>query len=424
MFDTYEIAYAITNIFGTYIIYKLLTIFFGSRCSSRKVEIISYIGYYFISSLLFFLVRIPIIMMVSNVVMFFCLTLNYDSTFKKRLIFSFLTFIILSCVEVMVSIITQNFDMSMFANSEFDSVVGMFLIRIVSILVVTIISVFKNVKGDMPIPTFYWLGTILISVSSFILLIMLFQNGNFGQTSEVVLAFVILAINFMVIIMYENLYKAFASKSEKLLLEEQNKAYEKQLEIMEQSRRATQIIRHDMKNHMISLKNLCLKKDNDNLSEYFDNIISKVSSDNVYSNSGNYVIDSILNFKLQDVNSIGVKPEVTIAIPEEIEFSSYEMTIILGNLMDNAIEALRECKGERILSIKIKYSKKNIIISFVNSFTGQGKVEDGVFITTKSDAKNHGIGLKSVEETVRKNHGHLDFQQDNGYFKVTIVLPI
>lgn len=422
--NLYEITYAATNIFGTYIIYKLLTIFFDDLRSNRKIEMLSYGGYYLISSALFFLVRVPTIMMVSNVILFFCLTLNYHSTLKKRFISSFLSYMILMCIEIMISVFTDQFNFSVVENSEFNSIIGMILIRIVSMLVVSVIANLKNVKKDIPIPNFYWLGTIFISVSSLCLLMILVENINFKQIEATVLAFIILSINFMVIIMYDNLYRAFTVKSEKLLLEQQNKAYEKQFDLIQQSLRITQIMRHDIKNHMITLKALHTSTETIDFNEYVSKIISSVENTKAYSNSENYVIDSIINFKLQEIVNMGIIPSVEIIVPIKINLSSYDMTAIIGNLIDNSINALIKCKSEKLFSIKIKYSKDNIIITIMNSFNGEVKEKNGKFETTKSDMVNHGLGLISIEETVVKNKGHMNIQHDDKFFKVTISLPV
>lgn len=100
MFTLYEITYTLTSIYGTHIIYKLLNVFFDDLRASKTKEISSYIAYYFINIVLFFMFRIPIVLMIANILLFFLLTFNYNSSLKRRVIFSCIIWlsILLSCI--------------------------------------------------------------------------------------------------------------------------------------------------------------------------------------------------------------------------------------------------------------------------------------------------------------------------------------
>ncbi|MGB4438353.1 MAG: GHKL domain-containing protein [Sedimentibacter sp.] len=424
MIDLYEITYAITNIFGAYIIYKLMRVFFDELCTSKKTEIFSYITYYFISSLTFFIARVPIVMMSVNIFLFFCLTLNYQSTFKKRIISAILAYMILMCVEVLVAAFTGYFAIPVFEHTSYDSAIGMLLIRVVSLLIVTVLTNLKNIKNDIPVPNFYWFSTIFISSASLYQFIILLAQGNFSQFKVITLIITILGTNFVVLFLYDNLYKSFATKTEEILLQQQNKAYEKQFELMQQSLDDVQVVRHDMKNHMITLKNLYLNNETISASEYIDDIIFSVDAKKKYSNSENFIIDSILNYKLQAIRDMDIEPEVEINVPQKISISSYDMTVILGNLLDNAITALKKCTDVKKFSVKINYNKDNILITISNSFSEIIKEKNGSFETLKDDTKNHGFGLKSVKDVVNRNDGHMSVHYDNKIFKVTILLPV
>jgi len=423
LIDLYEVTYAITNIYGTYIIYKLMRVFFDELCTSKKAEIFSYIIYYLISTLMFFIARVPIVMMSVNIFLFSCLTLNYQSTLKKRIISAILAYMILMCIEVLVAAFTGYFKIPVFENTSYDSAIGMLFIRVVSLMVVTVLTNLKNIKNDIPVPNFYWFSTIFISSASLYQFIILLAHGNFSQFKVITLIIAILGTNFVVLFLYDNLYKSFAIKTEEILLQQQNKAYEKQFELMQQSINDVQVVRHDMKNHMITLKNLYLNNETIIANEYINDIIFSVDTKKNYSNSENFSIDSILNYKLQAILDMDIEPDVEINVPQKIKISAYDMTVILGNLLDNAITALK-CTDKKFFSVKINYNKENILITISNSFSGIIKEKNGSLETLKDDAKNHGLGLKSVEDVVNRNDGHMSVRYDNNIFKVTILLPV
>lgn len=424
MFTLYEIIYVLTSIYGAYIIYKLMNILFGELRTSKAREIISYIVYYFLSTALFFLFRVPFVMMIANIILFFFLSFNYHSNIKRRIIFSFLAYMILMTVEVIVSVVTGYFQIAIFRESEYNSILGMVLVRIISLIVVLTISKFKNIKNEIPTSTFSWINSIVISFGSLYFFIIFMDKGNLEHWNILLLIFWVLTINFMLIELYDNLYKQFSVKSKKLILQEQNKSYEKQLGIMQESAKNTQILKHDIKNHIVTLRNLHSGGEFDSMGKYLDNLLNSVYNKKHFLSSGNYAIDSILNFKLQQVVDIDGEVNIEVTIPKDINISDFDITVILGNLIDNSIRALKASENQKELSVKIKYIKSNIIITIINSFNGNIKYKNGRLQTTKDDIENHGWGLISVKETVEKNKGHIDIQYDEKFFKVTVILPI
>ncbi len=422
--SSYEITYVISSIFGTYIIYKMLKLFFDERRTSAKIEAFSYITYYFINLLIFFTVRKPIVLLIINITLFFCLSLNYRSSLAKKIIFSVLSFMALMLVETLVVILTKYFEISIFEHSEYDSSIGLVLIRIFSMLLVTILTNLKNIKNDIPVPNFYWFSTIFVSLASLYLFVSFFTHGSFDRTEMTILIISILGINFAILFLYDTLYLSFSAKTEKILLEQQNNAYAKQLDIMQQSLDSLQTVRHDIKNHMIVLKNLNSTEGYTKFDEYVDKIISSVDGRTLYSNSENVIVDSILNYKLQLITNMDIELQIDVSVPKKIGISAYDMTIILGNLMDNAITALKRCNSEKLLIVKIGYSKGSIFISVTNTYNGEIKEKNGTLLTSKDDEKNHGIGLKNIREAVNRNNGHMQINYDNKEFKINIILPL
>nr|WP_312577106.1 GHKL domain-containing protein [Sedimentibacter sp.] len=421
--SSYEITYIITNIFGTYVIYKMLRLFFDKLQTSKRTETLSYIIYYFVNLLMFFTVRKPIILLAANIVLFLGLSFNYHASFAKKVIFSCLSYIILMLVETLVVLVTGYFAVPVFGYSKYDSSIGLALIRILSMLLVTILTNLKNIKNDIPVPNFYWFSTIFVSLASLYMFVNLFVYDNFNQLKMIIMTICILGTNFAILFLYDTLYSSFSSKTEKMLLEQQNRAYEKQLDLMQQSLDSVKIVRHDIKNHMIALKNLNFDEKNTKFDEYVDSIISSVNSKTVYSNSENLIIDSILNYKLQTVANMNIELNVEVAIPKKLDISDYDMTIILGNLIDNAITALKKCSGKKLLSVKISYSKGSVMITLNNTYNGEIKEKNGILLTLKNDEKNHGMGLKSVEEAVYRNNGYIRIHYDDKNFRTAVILP-
>ncbi len=102
-------------------------------------------------------------------------------------------------------------------------------------------------------------------------------------------------------------------------------------------------------------------------------------------------------------------------------FPDEQICIILGNLLDNAAEAAREVESSnRWIHLTIRTENKMFYMEMQNPYIGQRKIINGTCETTKTDRKNHGIGLKSVRELVEGNDGTIDISAEEGIFSVRI----
>ncbi|MCL1809800.1 MAG: hypothetical protein FWG42_08595, partial [Clostridiales bacterium] len=101
-------------------------------------------------------------------------------------------------------------------------------------------------------------------------------------------------------------------------LARQNAAQVKQLEIMRQSLDAIEAVRHDIKNHMLSLKWLCVNNRSAEAVKHINGMLTRVSPGAVFVDSGNYVIDSMVNFNAQAASEMSIAPEINVAIPKNV----------------------------------------------------------------------------------------------------------
>ena len=100
------------------------------------------------------------------------------------------------------------------------------------------------------------------------------------------------------------------------------------------------------------------------------------------------------------------------------------MCLILGNLLENALEAAEKVVENRYIRLRMKYDKNNLLIYIENSYIGKLiRTKDKKLKSTKENSENHGIGLESVKRAVEKYHGMViidDSQKNN--FLVNVVL--
>lgn len=123
-------------------------------------------------------------------------------------------------------------------------------------------------------------------------------------------------------------------------------------------------------------------------------------------NSGNIVIDSLLGYWYVTAQKKGIDFSLDIKIPMKMEFKGADICLILGNLLENAVEAAERVKKKKYIKIQMKYDKGNLLIFLMNSYQGRLiKMKDERLKSTKSDAGNHGVGLPSVYRAAAKYNG-------------------
>ena len=103
-------------------------------------------------------------------------------------------------------------------------------------------------------------------------------------------------------------------------------------------------------------------------------------------------------------------------------YENSDLCVILGNLLDNAIEAAENSENKEI-DVRIVYAKNKLKITVKNYYTGKIKKDTGGnFISTKSDTKNHGIGLQSVTRIVEAYGGVMEVLTERSVFQVNILM--
>ena len=136
--------------------------------------------------------------------------------------------------------------------------------------------------------------------------------------------------------------------------------------------------------------------------------------------TGNYVLDSILNYKIHEASQYGINFTHEINVTGEQQFSAYDMNILLGNLIDNAIEAVKCLEGKKIdLNMNLVHGK--LYIEIRNPY--ENVIRDGErFCSTKTDKENHGYGLSIIQNIVDRYQGMLSIDTKQGIFCVSACL--
>lgn len=222
---------------------------------------------------------------------------------------------------------------------------------------------------------------------------------------------------------YDALKKSQRERIEKMELEQQNLLYESQMKLQKESEEKVRILRHDMKNHFYQMKSLLRLKKLDELEEYMNHIIQTTESTGDFCKSGNADVDGIVNLKLSKAKEMGAELHFDFKIPEKLNIETFDMNCILGNLLDNVLDAFENVE-RRIVYLQMTYQKGVLNFCLRNSFNGQLKVnEKNQLLSIKQgDAKHHGFGVKSIIETVERYDGEFEYECEGNVFSVYIMM--
>lgn len=263
---------------------------------------------------------------------------------------------------------------------------------------------------------------VVIPLISVFILCMLLYGKPEGVTAFLI-CISTLAINLSVFYLYHIMAENYKKARDHDIYRQQTYAYQNQLDVIMESRNRTRALRHDMKNHMLALQALLRKKDWDGANRYLDSMQDFMANPAEYVTTGNDAVDSLLNYKLQRANEILDRVETRISIPERLTLQSFDLNVVLGNLLDNAMEAAVQTE-EKELKIAIKLDKGILYVNVRNSCQGiaDGKIQR--LETTKQASPDHGIGLGNVRRIVEKYHGDMELTCERGKLEADIIMYV
>ncbi len=416
--------FAIMNILEVFSIFKLISMFFERQEVNKTTEFISYTLYYILSSLIFILFPVPVLMLLFNIISIFILTFNYEGTIKSRITATIYVYLIIFTVEIIFMSLFEYRKIFVFKVQELHSIYLIICVNAVMYIIALILSDKKNnLRKYRNISIGYWMGTIIIPVASLIVAVLFLNIANGTEQNQIL--FVVAAliiINIVSFQLYNYTITILQEKNKKLILQKQNESYLQQLRMIQADNANMSLIRHDIKNHLFALKSLYEKGEIDSFKNYLDSILSKIDKEEELCKSGNIIVDSIINYKLKEIVNTSICADV--CIPEKLTISDMDLTSMLGNLLDNSLRAIEEVNenGKKsVLCLNLNYTKGRLMLRIENSYLAV-KVFQGKFQTTKREQKGHGIGLESVKEVVSKYNGILKISCEKDLFIVEAVL--
>lgn len=423
--DIYNLVYLIGSLFMTYVIRKFFQVFYYEKQVDIKIELIFYFLYFIFTTSIYLITRIPVIMMISNFLLLFLISFIYIGSIKKRLLSVLIIYISLVSIETIVVVVLNYTDLNFYIPSKFDSIFGSIVIRILSFIFVIVLHRVIHIKKELPLPLSYWASLFIIPISTILLLFAIFSTTNISNTWILVTISCAFLINITTFYLYDNILRSTIEQMNNRLLREQQKYYDYQMKIMKRTLRDTRKLNHDLKNKLSPIYKIAKANENEELLNFVSKLMNGYYPIKEYSKTGNTCIDSILNYKLSEAQKNNITISTEIIFPSKLKINTLDLAVILGNLIDNAMEGAQTVKKNNPwIDIKLKYTKGRLIININNSFDGFVYKQGDKIISRKDKSQNHGLGLDSVKDIIKKYNGIISTNYNQDTFKVKVLMYV
>ena len=233
--------------------------------------------------------------------------------------------------------------------------------------------------------------------------------------------FLIVISNISIYYLVYKISKNNKLKSEKELYKQMLALENKRYQDMTDSYAQIRHIKHDIKNQLLSVESKISDNDFESAKNNLDNILAKVDSTGKIINCGNRIIDYIVNLKLSNIKNSKILVYGDASKTNNI--SDLDLSILLGNLLDNAIEAIKDIKEPEIeLCFMVKNDYQSIICK--NSIIDSVLKNNPELYTTKSNKSIHGYGIRSIKDIAERNQGYVEMYEENKKFCIQILIPL
>ena len=214
---------------------------------------------------------------------------------------------------------------------------------------------------------------------------------------------------------------AYEKKTYLKLVEYQTEQSEKHLNEVRSIHKEMRGYKHDFHHHLQALKGQLEAGEVDRALAYIEQLDNQLMNVDTLLKTGNVSLDAILSAKIAQAKAENIAVTVKANVPDQLTISDLELSIIIGNLLDNAIEACRTVTGERFIRIFISMKGTMLYFSMLNAAGAKKKKTGSLFATHKDGV--HGFGLRRAEAILEEHGGWVKYNSEDGAFTSEFLVP-
>lgn len=409
---------ALTNLFRIFLIGRCASIFLGVDVDKKKKHIV-YGCFFVINTVLFWEFHTVWINMICNLMGIGAIVWLYTKSVRTNLFITGTIYLVNCGCDVAATSLFVNYRDGG-AYNQIYAVISLFLIFMCELVIEKMITIHKDAEDAQNI------SLVLMPICSIIVITLLVYTDTCTDIGLTIVSIGLLIANFLMLYLYNLLLHSISQQYEMEMLKTQLQAYANQLNVVLRGEEKIKALRHDIKHHLSELMLLANKHDVAEIQKYIDEMNSFLKNPNEIVASGNLEIDSVLNFMLQKAEKELKTVDIKVMLPEKVRHS-FDINVMLGNLLENAIKAAGKTEN-KYLSVHIKLKRGILKVKIENSFESSCTLcekqnrKDTILKTTKPFTEQHGIGLKNVKKIVEKYNGTMAVTAQEGIFCVNLLL--
>lgn len=349
-----------------------------------------------------------------NFLMIFLLALTYSGRVWKKML-----------VSVFISVLSASCDMLSYVIMF--PVLGEENYFYSFIMTVAFMMLVERVLGAVLRRGFAWQRLsremLLLSLFPFVSAVILYcvtamPHGAYQLTACIGILMILL----LSMVLYHQLSCNLEEKWKQDILKREVEAYRRELETMQNYDRKLQNFRHDLRHHLIELESLAAEGENQKMSAYVREMQKRFDDGRQPVHTGERETDGLIHFLIEEAKNRQIDVKTDIKLPEGIKLSRYGLNVIVGNLLENAVEAAAAATEKQIL-LSMRFSRGILYVQIKNTFAGAILIRDGM-VVSRGRQNGHGIGLRSVRDLVEENHGKMELSVEGNLFIAEVMMPL
>ncbi len=417
--------------------YSFFDIFAIKRKRNKSQVVLSVLTLIVLSRLcIHFLKKYTIIKMLLMIVMIIlAMWFLYEISFIKTLILVFFIESIITITDYIVIMILAKIHGDITTLGGASSLIGrliLILSRLILFAILIVISRISskkrnNVTADMSNKE--WIQFLIFPIFTICAVMLMVNSVMKSYHSDIVPVYYIIAIGLIVLnLVVFHLISEILEHSRKMkeaqILRQQSIGQVGLYNSMRENYNIQRQRTHEYKNQIVCMDMLMKKKDYSKLEDYIGNISDGLDAQLDMVDTNNDVVNAILNAKYYEAIKNDVLFVLKINDLSDIKVSDEDIVTILSNLLDNAIEAAKQCNvGKRTVKIKLLSEDDVLTIAVSNTYKTEPMLtEDGYIRTTKNNKEEHGWGIRNIVATLEKYDAEYIIDYKNGEFVFSIMM--
>lgn len=426
----------LATVFETFIILSFATKFLGAKSEETKRRICFVFSWLVFSAIVLIINQITVFenfaaIFLSGIVFLYCLLFLCGNIYKKIIVS-----IIPIAVIILVNSLVATF-VALICREEFSNLLTeenlyrFFTIVITKFLLYYVLLVIEKIFEKQKRYSFgkaEWapiILTFLISAAIFTSIDLINIENDLNIKGEILILFSTLCLVVLNVVSFYMVVKISQSsyiESENKLLKIQNEYQSHYVDNVKNQEKEIKTIRHDLKHNLFVIEAQLKSGKYEEAQNHITQILKQEVLIGGTVSTDNETVNAILNSKIIYAKSIGINVVVQ-ACKTIIDVADIDLCNLLGNLLDNAIEACEKCVlTEKTIEILISVSSNVMTLSIKNTIESSVLKTNSKLVTSKKKQSEHGFGMASVKQIVNKYNGKLDIYEKDNMFCVTAIL--